>query len=67
MDTGISHLFIPKYPEAYAVWMGKIFGVSHYKNKYGVDQVHYVDEVSCFIILILNGMRSKAHNPFTFI
>jgi hypothetical protein len=27
--------------------MGKIFNCDHYKQKYGVDYVHYVDEASC--------------------
>jgi len=43
--TGTTHLFIPHFPESYAVWMGKIFDKEHYKKKYGVHHVHFVGEV----------------------
>jgi Xaa-Pro dipeptidase len=44
--TGTSLLFMPRLPAAYAVWFGVIQGPEHYKAKYGVDQVAYVDEMA---------------------
>ena len=35
------------------VWMGKIYDCAHYKKKYGVDHVHFVEEVSKHIIFSL--------------
>uniref|UniRef100_A0A4W3JYE0 Xaa-Pro dipeptidase n=1 Tax=Callorhinchus milii TaxID=7868 RepID=A0A4W3JYE0_CALMI len=39
--SGKTHLFIPKLPENYAVWMGTIHPPNFFKDKYGVDKVHY--------------------------
>ncbi|XP_046452163.1 xaa-Pro dipeptidase-like isoform X2 [Daphnia pulex] len=68
VESGTSHLFIPKYPEAYAVWMGKIFNCDHYKQKYGVDHVHYVDEMAVIlenakaeIVLTVKGMNTDSN------
>ena len=43
---GTSYLFMPRFPESYALWMGKIFECEHYKKKYEVDHVYYVDQVN---------------------
>uniref|UniRef100_A0A4W3JFC0 Xaa-Pro dipeptidase n=1 Tax=Callorhinchus milii TaxID=7868 RepID=A0A4W3JFC0_CALMI len=44
--SGKTHLFIPKLPENYAVWMGTIHPPNFFKDKYGVDKVHYTCDVS---------------------
>ncbi|KAL4613203.1 xaa-Pro dipeptidase [Arapaima gigas] len=41
VDTGKSILFVPKMPESYATWMGKIHPREHFKEKYMVDGVQY--------------------------
>ncbi|GAA6065218.1 xaa-Pro dipeptidase, partial [Tachysurus ichikawai] len=41
LDSGRSFLFVPKLPESYATWMGKIHPPEHFKEKYAVDEVHY--------------------------
>lgn len=46
--TGKSFLFIPRLPEEYCVFMGKIKSTDEFKNYYDVDEVHYVDEVRFF-------------------
>ncbi|KAK9826336.1 hypothetical protein WJX74_010185 [Apatococcus lobatus] len=38
-------LFMPKLPEAYAVWMGHIHGPQHMKERYAVDDVFYTEEM----------------------
>lgn len=45
VDSGRSFLFMPRLPDSYAVWFGKIYGKDHFKSKYDVDEVHYVDEM----------------------
>ncbi|XP_073163983.1 xaa-Pro dipeptidase isoform X4 [Lepidochelys kempii] len=44
VDTGKSILFVPKLPESYAVWMGKIHHPEYFRKKYAVDEVHYKNE-----------------------
>ncbi|XP_028156506.1 xaa-Pro dipeptidase isoform X2 [Ostrinia furnacalis] len=45
VSTGKGHLFVPRLPEEYEVWMGKLLSCGQFKNIYGVDEVHYVDEI----------------------
>lgn len=45
IETGNQILFVPKLPASYAVWMGRLKTLDDYKNKYGVDEVYYVEEV----------------------
>lgn len=49
--TGKAMLFVPRLPEEYAVWMGKLLTCDCFKNKYEVDEVYYADEVSNDIIM----------------
>lgn len=67
VETGKSVLFIPRLPESYLVWSGKIHPPEHFKSKYGVDEVHYVDEmISVFkclspsVILTLYGLNTDS-------
>ncbi|KAK2847727.1 hypothetical protein Q7C36_009409 [Tachysurus vachellii] len=53
VDSGRSVLFVPKLPESYATWMGKIHPPEHFKEKYAVDEVHY----TCDIAEILTNMK----------
>jgi Xaa-Pro dipeptidase len=46
VDTGKATLFVPHLPDEYAVWMGKLLTLDDFKQKYEVDEVFYVDEVS---------------------
>lgn len=54
VDTGLSYLFIPRLPESFAVWMGKIYDCAHYQKKYEVDHVYYVDQVNSFYLILRN-------------
>ncbi|MCJ8733055.1 hypothetical protein PDJAM_G00218600 [Pangasius djambal] len=51
VDSGRSILFVPKLPESYATWMGKIHPPEHFKEKYAVDEVHYTCDVSETVFL----------------
>lgn len=44
-STGAATLFVPRLPEDYSVWMGRLLTPSDFKNKYTVEEVFYVDEV----------------------
>lgn len=50
--TGASYLFVPHFPESYAVWMGKIYDCEHYRKKYAVDHVYFVDQVQFTMCLM---------------
>jgi len=45
VDTGKVTLFIPKLPEDYATFMGRIKSCEEVRDEYGVDEVLYVEEV----------------------
>ncbi|KAK3281974.1 hypothetical protein CYMTET_10270 [Cymbomonas tetramitiformis] len=55
LATGCSYLFVPRLPDEYAVWMGEIRSLEHFKAKYEVDEVHYTDEFTS----VLKGLASR--------
>lgn len=46
VSSGAAHLFVPRLPESYAVWMGPLTTLEEFSRKYGIPNVHYVDEVN---------------------
>eukprot|EP00055_Hartaetosiga_balthica_P002604 m.4569 g.4569 ORF g.4569 m.4569 type:complete len:508 (+) comp2255_c0_seq1:122-1645(+) len=70
VDNNKSILFIPRLPQAYAVWMGEILPPSYFLNKYAVDEVFYVDEIPTVFadkfkestIHVLHGLNSDSGN-----
>jgi Xaa-Pro dipeptidase len=67
VDTANSILFIPRLPESYVVWMGKIQPTSHFKDLYGIDEVYYTDELEQVLLskkssnlLTLNGLNTDS-------
>ncbi|KAG5900256.1 hypothetical protein JTB14_018235 [Gonioctena quinquepunctata] len=46
VSTGESYLFFPRFPAEYAIWMGPLFTLDEFKNKYAVNHVHFIDETS---------------------
>ncbi|XP_076064979.1 xaa-Pro dipeptidase-like [Oratosquilla oratoria] len=46
VDTGRTILFCPRFPASYATWMGRIVPPEEFRERYQVDEVHHVDEVS---------------------
>ncbi|CAH1153328.1 unnamed protein product [Phaedon cochleariae] len=46
VTTGEASLFVPRYPDEYAVWMGPLKPLEEFKNKYGVHHVYYVDQMN---------------------
>ncbi len=45
IKTGKTVLFMPRLPEDYAIWMGHIETPEEAKERYRVDEVHFVDEI----------------------
>ncbi|KAJ8281368.1 hypothetical protein GJAV_G00066850 [Gymnothorax javanicus] len=67
VDTGRSILFVPKLPESYATWMGKIHPREHFKEKYAVDEVQYTTDIADFlagispaVLLTLRGQNTDS-------
>lgn len=46
VETGYTTLFVPELPADYATWMGRLWTCDDYCNRYGVDRVQFVHEVS---------------------
>jgi len=67
LDTGASILFIPRLAEEYAIWMGEIKTREHFRVRYEVDEVHFVDEIPLCIteaaaskVYLLQGVNSDS-------
>jgi len=67
-----SLLFIPRLPEKYSVWMGKIQPPEHFKQKYEVDEVYFTDQIDEVlgkdiqpeVIYTLKGKNTDSNNYF---
>lgn len=62
-----SYLFVPKLPESYAVWMGRLHTLDYFKKRYAVDEVHYVNDIASVLaslqpemLLTLHGVNSDS-------
>jgi Xaa-Pro dipeptidase len=67
VDSGRATLFMPRLPDAWAVWMGRIHPPEHFKAAYDVDDVRYVDEVAealrarkASVVLLLSGLNTDS-------
>ena len=55
MNSGRSLLFVPKLPDSYAIWMGRLSTLQDLKDKYEVEECHYVTEV--YLIGVFPGIK----------
>lgn len=46
LGTNDSYLFVPKLPADYAIWQGKLHTLDDFKKRYGVEEVHYTDDIA---------------------
>ncbi|KAG5321263.1 PEPD dipeptidase, partial [Pseudoatta argentina] len=67
VNTSASILFVPRLPPEYAIWEGKLHTLDDFKERYGVDETHYTDEIasvlkekSAQVLLTLNGKNSDS-------
>eukprot|EP00288_Rhodomonas_lens_P014861 CAMPEP_0177695746 /NCGR_PEP_ID=MMETSP0484_2-20121128/3620_1 /TAXON_ID=354590 /ORGANISM="Rhodomonas lens, Strain RHODO" /LENGTH=533 /DNA_ID=CAMNT_0019206689 /DNA_START=117 /DNA_END=1717 /DNA_ORIENTATION=- len=70
VGSGAATLFVPRQPDAYAVWMGTPPTLEELKEQYAVDRVMYVDEMTKFLskaspelIHVYGGENSDSGNP----
>lgn len=55
LATGASILFVPRLPPDYAIWQGKLHTLDDFKERYGVDETRYTDEIAT----VLKEKRAK--------
>eukprot|EP00741_Cyanophora_paradoxa_P018531 tig00021070_g17890.t1 len=67
VDERRAILFCPRFPQEYAVWMGKIQPPSHFRDKYGVDEALYADELDSYLaardpsaLYVLKGLNTDS-------
>ena len=67
VTTGRSILYIPKLPESYGVWMGAVHPPEHFKAKYAVDEVDFVERIdeslkakNAKLLLTLRGLNTDS-------
>jgi Xaa-Pro dipeptidase len=69
VQNGESILFIPRLPQSYIAWMGKIKEPNEFKQMYHVDHAYYADELDKVftelvgptkLILVLNGLNTDS-------
>ncbi len=62
IETSLSYLFVPRFPQEYAQWFGPIKPTEWFKQTYLVDHVHYVDEMEA--VLSTSGLFSLLHYDY---
>uniref|UniRef100_A0A0K8TSP9 Xaa-Pro dipeptidase n=1 Tax=Tabanus bromius TaxID=304241 RepID=A0A0K8TSP9_TABBR len=67
VKTGKATLFVPRLPEEYAVWMGRLLTLDDFQKMYEVFEVKYTDEIDQFfseknpsVLLTLHGVNSDS-------
>lgn len=65
--TGRATLFMPRLPDAWAVWLGTIYPPSHFEAAYGIENVRYVEELADTlrglkpdVLLLLHGQNNDS-------
>lgn len=66
-STRTATLLVPRHGVEYEIWCGKLPSQSMYKERYGVDKVMFVDELSAYLsdlgvkkIQVLQGVNSDS-------
>jgi Xaa-Pro dipeptidase len=67
VGSGKAMLFMPRLPESYAVWMGRIHPPGHFRELYAVDEVRYMDDIAAVLgalkparLLLLQGKNTDS-------
>ncbi|CAH0562011.1 unnamed protein product [Brassicogethes aeneus] len=72
VQSGEAHLFVPRLPEAYAVWMGPLHTLEDFSKKYDIGNVYYTNELTTVLkklaknseLLVLSGVNSDSGLSF---
>lgn len=65
VSTGRTTLFMPRLPQEYAMWMGRIRTTEEYRRQYQVDEVRYVDEMAQVLKEMTSGELLTLHGVNT--
>ncbi|KAF2882314.1 hypothetical protein ILUMI_23879 [Ignelater luminosus] len=72
IETGKTHLFVPRLPDSYAIWMGPLHSLEDFSKKYLIENVYYSDTIADVLtnlnpsaLLIMNGVNSDSGLDFT--
>ncbi|XP_063982498.1 xaa-Pro dipeptidase isoform X5 [Diachasmimorpha longicaudata] len=67
ITSGKSILFFPRLPAEYEIWCGKLSTLDEFKQRYDVDEAHYVEGIAQVLkkknaqqVLILRGRNSDS-------
>jgi Xaa-Pro dipeptidase len=67
VGSGRATLFVPRLPESWAVWFGRIHPPAHFQEHYAVDEVRYADEIATVlgarrpsVLLLLQGRNTDS-------
>ncbi|XP_021925498.1 xaa-Pro dipeptidase isoform X3 [Zootermopsis nevadensis] len=67
VSTAKTMLFMPRLPEDFAIWIGRLLSKDEFKKMYSVDEVHYVDDIATVlkkcnpsVLLTLTGMNTDS-------
>jgi Xaa-Pro dipeptidase len=67
LGSGRATLFMPRLPESWGVWMGRIQPPAHFLEHYAVDEVCYADEIAQVlgrlrpeVLLLLQGRNTDS-------
>ncbi|KAG8193287.1 hypothetical protein JTE90_003774 [Oedothorax gibbosus] len=60
-----SHLFVPRLPQEYAIWMGTLHGLEYFKKRYGVDEVHFVTDIASVLASLQPELLLTLHGKNT--
>jgi Xaa-Pro dipeptidase len=62
VSTAKAILFMPRLPEEFAVWMGRLLSQDEFKKMYSVDEVHYVDDVSRTVHYVIHAFIAESRH-----
>jgi Xaa-Pro dipeptidase len=65
ISDGTSILYVPRLPSTYVIFMGEIHSLEWFRNRYGVDRVHYVDEMDAILRAFKPHTLYLNHGPNT--
>ncbi|XP_031784394.1 xaa-Pro dipeptidase isoform X2 [Nasonia vitripennis] len=67
LDSGAALLFFPRLPAEYATWMGRLSSLEEFRQRYAVEETHYVDQIaevlkskSAKLLHTLHGVNSDS-------
>lgn len=61
ISTLKSCLFIPRLPQEYEIWCGKILPNDYFKQHYAVSEVYYDDEMASYLLNNVNVETGNIH------